>query len=65
MKSLTDSPGGYERCKMDLHLPEVFFGTTLRGLHKKFGKGGMGYGPEIHASCISLSKYAETMSGCS
>ena len=33
---------------------------------ENLGKGGgVGYGPEIRPSSISLSKHAETMSGCS
>ena len=61
MKSLTDSPGRYERCKMDLHLPGFFLAQHPEDYIKNLGKGGWDMDPRFTPA---VSPYLSVQKQC-
>ena len=62
MWSLMDEPRGEER-SMIMRQVLSFLGTTPKGEHWRFGKGGDGKGPAVWPRESSFARVSETASG--
>ena len=63
MWSLIDEPRGEER-SMIMHQVPSFLGTTPKGEHWRFGRGGDGKGPAVWPRESSFGRASKPASGC-